>query len=208
MKKKWVHLPLIVAVASLCSCVSAGFLDFTTADSLAPLHPSLGIGAETNTATQIPDIFGVARIGALPGVDIGLRAGIGTLLGDVKYTLPFDWRKATLAIGFGGGANFNHQIAELFVPLRLSYLLLDNLRLAVSQQTTIFTGDYKGFAVSAGLGLKWNIGPFFLFPNAVGGYFAPAGGSWSRRSAGIVYSYKEAEEGPLGAFGLAIGLDF
>jgi hypothetical protein len=207
MKKKLIRLLLILSAAMLCSCVSAGFLDFTTAEPLAPLHVSFGPGAEINTAADIPDFFAAARIGVFPGFDLGVRGGIGSILGDVKYRLPLDWKEASIAVGLGGGVNFNNRIAEIFIPLRFSYALLDNLRLAISQQTVIFPGDYKGFAVSAGLGLKWNIGPFFLFPNAIGGYFAPEGGAWTRKGSGLVSSYREAEEGPLGAFGLSIGLD-
>jgi hypothetical protein len=72
----------------------------------------------------------------------------------------------------------------------------------------IYLGTYTGFAISGGIGLKWNIGPFYLFTKAVGGYLAPQGGEWSKPGSGNTWGYVIASEQPFGAIGLTMGFDF
>jgi hypothetical protein len=208
MNKMILLIMSLLSLAALCSCVSAGYIDFATAESLEPLHPSIGVGLENDNVTACGDIFGSARLGLLPGMEIGLRAGLGTVLGDVKYEIPFGWDPLSISIGFGGGANFDHEIAQIQAPIHLTYPFADWIALTASQTTTLYVGGHSGWAVSGGLGLKISIGPFFIFPNVVGGYFAPAGGQWSTPGGGIVSNVIIASEQPLFAGGVALGFDF
>ncbi len=152
--------------------------------------------------------FGAVRLGVLPGADIGLRVGLGTLLGDLNYTIPFVWERASFAVALGGGANFNQRVGQLYAPLAFTYRFNRWLALSASQATAIYVGQYSGWSVVGGAGLKLSLGPFFLYPKFVGGYLAPSGGVWTRPGSGIVSSYIIAEEGPVGSFGLAMGFDF
>lgn len=198
----------MMGLAGLCSCVSAGFIDFTTAEALAPLHPSIGIGIEDDNVTGWGDIFGAARLGLLPGMDIGIRVGSGTILGDIKYTLPFGWEPLSLSIGISGGGNFNYEVAQIQAPIHICYRFADWIALSASQTTTFYVGGQSGWAVSGGIGLRFSIGPFYIFPNAVAGYFAPAGGQWSKSGYGFGGNVIIASEQPLFSAGLAIGFDF
>jgi hypothetical protein len=208
MKKAKLIALTLGAIIALASCVSAGFVDFVTAEPSAPLHPSVGIGIEGSSSVVLPDVFGTVRLGLLPGLDAGVRAGMGTALVDLKYTLPFGWERAALAIDLDGGTNFDLNVAQIGLPVVLDYRLIDGLRLTVSQTTAIYLGKYSGFTISGGIGLKWNIGKFYLFTKAVGGYLAPQGGEWSKPSSGNTLGYTIASEQPFGAIGLMMGFDF
>lgn len=202
---------LAAMVLILSSCVSSGFMDFDTAEPLAPLHFDANLGAEASSANgQVPDVFTSLRMGLFPGADMGIRVGIGTLLGDFKYTLPLGWREASFSIGANGGANFGYKVYEIQAPLIFSYRFSSALAVVASQATSFYIGNYGGFAISGGLGLKWNIRHFCLYPKIGGGFLAPKG-DWSLLLGSTAFgsfSTTFAEQQVFLCFGLAVGFDF
>lgn len=203
---------LAAAIVVLSSCVSAGFVNFDTAEALAPGHIGIQTGAEGPGVTHLPDAFASLRVGLPLGAQLGVRGGLGTLLADLKYKLPFAWRRLALAVGLSGGANFNHQVAQASVPLFFSYRFSKAFAVTASQTTTLYLGKYSGFAASVGGGVKWNIGRFYVFPKLVVGYFAPSGGTWTAYGGNIgrlgSYNITIGQQQFFSSIGVALGFDF
>lgn len=205
-------IALAAAAVVLSSCVSAGFVDFDTAQTLPPGHVGIRAGAEGPGPDEIPDVFAAIHVGLPLGTELGVRAGLGTLLASLKYHVPFVWKRAALAVGLTGGFNFSHEVKQLDVPVIFSYRFNKALAVTASQTTTAYVGNYSGFAISGGAGVKWNIGRFYLFPKVVVGYFAPGGGSWTAPGGcyGILgcSTLSIARQQAFGSLGLAMGFDF
>lgn len=216
MKAKTGALRLGLAAAAIVvgfsSCVSAGFINFATSQPMAPGHVSIGIGAEESGVTNFPDPFAMARIGVVRGLDVGVRAGLGTLLADARYRLPFRWKRAALTLGLGGGANFSDKVAQVDAPITFSYRFGRVFTAIGSQTSTLYIGKYSGFALTAGLGMELTLGHFYLMPRVAAGYLSPSGGSWAEPGSNIgqlgSYTILMASRGGFASAGLALGLNF
>jgi hypothetical protein len=202
---------LSFTILLLSSCVSSGLMDFSTAETLPPLHLGIGVDLDGSSVTVLPDLSLALRLGLFPGSEIGIRAGSATLLANLKYKFPFSWDKAALAIAISGGANFDHRVAQIQLPIYFDYRFNPSLAWTVSQISSIYLGNYPGFSIIATTGLKWNIRKFFIFPQLGGGFISPKG-DWSfivgSSSLLGTYSTTFAVQQFLLSYGLSIGFDF
>jgi hypothetical protein len=201
---------LLLSSFFISSCVSSGLMDYSTAETLPPLHLGIGIDLDGSNVTVLPDLALALRLGLFPGSEIGIRAGVGTLLADLKYKFPFSWEKAALAIAISGGANFDHRVAQIQLPIYFDYRFNPSLAWTVSEINSLYLGNNSGFSIMATTGLKWNIKKFFIFPQIGGGFISPQG-DWSFivGSNGLgTYSTTYAVQQFLVSYGLSIGFDF
>jgi hypothetical protein len=136
-------LAVILLPALLASCVTIGYVDHKTSETGLPFHPVVGIGAEANAQSDLPNGSLEARL-ALPwGFELSGYGGLANGGGDLKYRLPLPEGPFGAAVAVGAGVNFDHRVFYLEAPVYLDWRFSDMFLLSLSLLDQFYVNPYR-----------------------------------------------------------------